>query len=101
MPKVTKNSNYRVIVTPHVSSLTRSLHRTPGSLERDIKNKCHDLVDAIKRHVDGVDSIHIECDTEEICSHCGLSWSETEEGEPNCCAEAVKEYEESKTKVAG
>lgn len=99
MPKVIKNSNYRVVVTPYVSSVTRSLHRTTESLERDIKNKCHDLADSIKRHVDGIDSIEIECDAEYVCGHCGLPWNETEEGEPNCCAEAVKEYEESK--VAG
>lgn len=99
MPKVIKKSNYRVVVTPHVNRYARSLH-SPDTLQKAFKEKADELLESIKRHCDDIDTIEVKCDTEELCSHCGLGWEEDENGEPVCCPDAVKEYKESKT-VAG
>jgi len=55
---------------------------------------CKDMVDQIKRHVDGVDYCEVVWDTSYTCSYCGLDWDEdTETGEPLCCNAAQEEWD--------
>jgi len=51
---------------------------------------CDEMVEQIKRHVDGVGSVEIVCD--EVCSHCGSRW----EDNPECCNAAIEESEKAK-----
>lgn len=93
MPKVIKNSNYRVVVTPQdLSGIERMFHKSPESAEKSIKNRCNEIVESIKRHVDNVDMAEVVCDTDEVCSHCGHEWREDKTGMPLCCAKALAEF---------
>ena len=48
----------------------------------------------IKRHVDNIESVHLEWDDIERCVYCDYEWEEDPEtGEPYCCNKAVDEWE--------
>lgn len=94
MPKIIKNSNYRVVIEPQdLSNIERRFHKDPESVEKSIKNRCNDIAESIKRHVDNIDRVDIEFDTDETCSHCGLEWCEDYNGLPTCCTEALAEMQ--------
>lgn len=82
MAKITKKTNFRVIVEPR----TRIYGIAISGVERD----CHNIVEQIKRHVDDVEDAYVEHDTEVRCSHCGYEWEE-EDGVPQCCTKAQVE----------
>lgn len=46
-----------------------------------------DVADQIKRHVDGVSSITIEPDTDEVCEFCGYNWTEGDSPHNGGCCE--------------
>lgn len=69
--------NFRVEVTP----------RAPGDLgicfiggqtrtEEETRAICNDMIQQIRRHVDGIDSAVLVYDVEETCEHCGRQWTE-------------------------
>lgn len=112
--KTRKQSNFRVVVEPRrlgdygfCSMSDRLIH---GDDEKKInslyKDRCEEIVDQIKRHVDNVKYASVECDTTEICSHCGRDWDESQndtdpdfpKGCPYCCEAAIEEWEKSLTK---
>lgn len=89
--------NWRVIVIPEEPWLGRKDEDTMLSLSEN-------LVNEIKRHVDGIGDIYIDCDNRTICSHCGETWEEWEKddeesgivaGMPACCDKALKEWKEA------
>ena len=99
--KVTREGNFRVIVTP----------RSPGDYgfahisgqkwdEGEERRACEEVADQIRRHVDGLPSasfnrsrgVDVECDTVEVCSFCGYEWELDENGVPACCDKAVAEH---------
>ncbi len=100
MSKIIKKSNYRIVVEPetHVFGIALS--------EDTIKSNLRDMEQQIKRHVDNIGWMNIEYDTDEICSHCGLTWEESPDdsdpdwpkGTPYCCQKAIDEFNLSKTK---
>ncbi|MDH5183390.1 MAG: hypothetical protein OEX12_05815 [Gammaproteobacteria bacterium] len=97
--KININDNYRVVVYVDDPLFL-------GAKDQDGKNLMY-LRDANKvrsnilRHVDGATDATIECDTTEICSHCGNAWEVNEDpndkewelGMPMCCEDAIKEFE--------
>lgn len=100
MPKIIKNSNYRVVATPQdLSSIERMFHKDRDSAEKSIKNRCNEIAESIKRHVDNVDRVDIEFDTDEVCSHCGYEWVEDQKGLPTCCIAALSEIEKEKVVI--
>ena len=102
MCKITKKSNFRVVVEPkrlgdYGSIRTSdSFLRKPEQIEKDYQRRCEDMVDQIKRHVDEVGDAYVDFDSESVCSHCGRDWEVDNNGEPVCCNEAVDEYNKSK-----
>ena len=94
--KIVKKSNYRIVVEPktHVYGIALG--------DDNVKSILREMEEQIKRHVDNIRHIAIECDTDTICSHCGLSWEVSEDdsdpdfpkGTPLCCDKAINEYNE-------
>lgn len=107
--KITTKTNFRVIVEPRRLGDFGSVRvpdnfggLSPARIEKDYQSRCEEIVADIRRHVDNVDGCSIECDTEEVCSHCGLQWEELPEaddygpkGAPLCCSRAAEEFRAS------
>jgi hypothetical protein len=81
--------NFRVEVTPRapgdfgicfISGQTRT--------EEETRSICIDLIQQIRRHVDGIDSAVLVFDVERTCEHCGWQWTEGDDSPHNggCCA---------------
>jgi hypothetical protein len=102
MAKVIKKSNFRVIVEPKrlgdygAVRTSDNFLRKPEQIEKDYQRRCDEIAEEIKRHVDNVGSVEVECDAEDICSHCGQEWEADGIGCPTCCEKAEQEFEASK-----
>jgi hypothetical protein len=92
--KLIKKSNYRIVVEPktHIFGIELS--------EETQKRDLRDMEEQIKRHVDNIGYISVQCDTDEVCSHCNLTWEVSADdsdpdfpkGTPVCCQAAIDEY---------
>jgi rubrerythrin len=76
-------------------------------IELSKETQKHDLMQAkeqIKRHVDNVEDVRIEYDTDEVCSFCNYNWEVSEDdsdpdfpkGCPVCCQDAIDEWNKNK-----
>ncbi len=62
---------------------------------KDWFSAAQDVVDEIKRHVDGVSHIDIETDIDEVCEFCGYNWTEADNlYNGGCCDEDESQNEE-------
>lgn len=59
----------------------------------DIKRTCEKIKDAIRRHVDDIDSVNVCYITRDICEFCSSTWEEGLSGLPPCCDKAIEEWE--------
>lgn len=75
--RMAKRENWRVVVEPRrpgnfgfarIGGMTQS--------EEQWEADCEELKRQIKRHVDDIEDIHVECDTNHYCEHCGSDWTE-------------------------
>ncbi len=90
-----KETNFRVVITPRGLGQFGSISVGdsffyPDSAKRSeaYRDRCRDIEGQVKRHVDEVGSIDIECDREEVCSHCGSEWTEASDTyNGGCCDE--------------
>lgn len=95
--KVTKKSNYRIVVEPKTRIFGIELS------EDTQRNDLREMMDQIKRHVDNIHQVYLTYDSENLCSFCGLEWEVSEDdsdpefpkGTPLCCHQAIDEYKES------
>lgn len=106
--KLTSKSNFRVVIEPRplghfgfaITSDSFGKRGTPEEIskqvEDDYNERCQEIVDQIKRHVDNIGYVNIEYDTQIICSHCHRDWDEDEDGIPCCCDMAQKEILDTK-----
>lgn len=99
--KVQRKTNIRVEVYP----------RSPGDFgfasiggmsrsEQEELRLCEEIAQQIRRHVDELPSrgnrgVDVVYETETVCSHCGYSWEEDENG-PLCCSKAQEEWDAEK-----
>jgi hypothetical protein len=100
--KVTINENWRVVVEPRGlgsfgfgSISDYAIEPDKEKREAKYKDACGDIIQEIKRHVDGVGSAYWECDTRHECSFCGYEWDVDEIGCPLCCQDAIDEFNEA------
>ena len=90
MSKKTVYSDYRVVVRPRAAGDYG--YASIGGVDHTPEEElalCREIEQEIIRHVDGTSSgyITIEYDTDDICEHCGWTW--TEGNSPHnggCCA---------------
>ena len=85
--KVTKIENIRVQIMPD-----NYLH--PEDTAHTICI-CKQIVEDVKRHIDGIGDVSWECDTNDYCDACGLLWELDEYGIPCCCGKAIEEHEQA------
>ena len=90
--------DFRVVVTPRDMGNFGSISvgrlfydRTPEGQrrwERDMAERCEEIAQQIKRHVDEVSYCDVEFDQQDECSHCGARWTESSaEYNGGCCQE--------------
>ena len=85
--KIVKKENYRVVVYPATGWSNRPLN------EKEAESSCRSIMADIKRHVDDIGEISVDCDVSIVCSFCGYNWEiEPETGEPQCCTKAQNEW---------
>lgn len=80
MAKSAKHENWRVEVYPKrlgdFGYFTISDSRASNDPGKEYKQRCEEIKDQIKRHVDGIGSCSIECDVNFVCEFCGWQWTE-------------------------
>lgn len=92
--KLIKKSNPRIVV--EIRTRIYGIELSEETQKRDLM----EAKEQIKRHVDNVEDVRIEYDTDAVCSHCNLTWEVSEDnsdpdfpkGTPICCQDAIDEY---------
>ena len=103
MSKITKQENYRVVITP--SGWGYIIAPDDPTRNSQLKEICADIVKDVKHHIDNIENVLIKWDTVETCSFCGGGWEVNEDenddtwelGEPVCCKKAQDEWKKTKT----
>ncbi len=93
MKKIIK-SNPKIVV--EVKTRIYGIELSEETQKRDLMQ----AKEQIKRHVDNVEDVRIEYDTDEVCSFCNYNWEVSEDdsdpdfpkGTPVCCQDAIDEY---------
>lgn len=112
--KIIKKSNFNVVVEPRrlgdygcIRMSDRLVHGDDEQkINRLYQERCEEIVEQIKRHIDNIGYVSVECDTNEVCSHCGRDWEESQDdidpefpkGSPYCCNASIEEWKTSLTK---
>lgn len=108
MSKVAGNKdNFRVVVEPRSMTDFGGLSTSRGFFyasdaegqrrwERDMHDRCAEIVSDIKRHVDNVSYAWVEFDQEHVCSHCGSNWTEDSNSYNGGCCEKDQEAEDTR-----
>lgn len=105
---ITRKSNFRITIEPKglgnygFATISPRLIYGDGPeaekrMEHDIRERCEEIIEQAKRHVDNIGWMGIECDEEQLCPFCGWNWENAcdETGAPGCCQAAIDEYEKS------
>ena len=102
--KITRKENFRVIVEPRslgdfgFGIVSDRMGRTEEQCCKEYLERCEEIEQDIKRHVNNVGHVYVKFDKEEICSYCGYGWEESEgeedfeKGSLVCCEEAMEEW---------
>jgi len=90
MGKKKIEQNFRVVVEPRRLGNLIGIHVPDrwisDDIDEDYKRRCEQIIDDIKRHVDSVGWVGLECARETVCEFCGSQWTETTEHNGGCCA---------------
>lgn len=59
------------------------------------RERCEEIVEQIRRHVDNVGGVYVETEKEAVCEYCGSTWTEGEESPHNggCCIKDIEVYD--------
>lgn len=110
--KITTHDNFRVVVTPKrlgdFGWMSLPDDRASRNPEADMRERCQEIAEQVKRHVDNVAAVSVASDVTHTCSFCHYEWEElTAEqatdpgnlvdghsvaGEPVCCQWAIDEF---------
>ncbi|RLV66299.1 hypothetical protein STAN_1820 [Streptomyces sp. CBMAI 2042] len=110
--KNTAREDYRIVITPRrlgdLGWMSISDRMASSDIERDTRERCEEMAEQVKRHVDNVGSVEVQFTEVHTCSHCFLTWEEltaeeaanpstwidehSVEGEPVCCDKAIAEF---------
>jgi hypothetical protein len=94
--------NFRVVVEPRglgdlgfISMSDRmACGNDPARIEREYQQRCEEIAQQIKRHIDNVAYASVEFDQAHVCSHCGARWSEeSTEYNGGCCSTDQEIYD--------
>lgn len=108
--KLGAKDNFRVVVDIRDMGDFGSIHAGLGlfynlsdpaeieRLARDRMARCEEVAKDIKRHVDNVRNCFIEFDQENVCEHCGATWTENSNTYNGGCCAADEGAEETRLK---
>jgi len=106
--KIVGYENYRVVIEPRrlgdfgIASVSdRMICPDEERRQREYKERCQEIVSDIKRHIDNVGSVDIECDAIEECEHCGARWTESSKEYNGGCCDADQEAHEIRAAAIG
>jgi hypothetical protein len=86
MGKLSKKTNYSVSIEPRKPWIYDETN-----LDEQMKARCEDIVQQIKRHIDDVAWAGVVYETENTCSFCGRVWTEGgDKFNGGCCDEDMK-----------
>lgn len=94
MGQKTRYENYRVVIEPRGLGNFGSISMSDGLIcsseedrQRRYRERCQEIVEDVKRHVDNVGLAHVDFDTVKECEHCGWAWTESDSTyNGGCCA---------------
>ncbi len=87
MAKATYQENFRVVVDVDYNHFFSRV----VDARIDQKQTAEELVEQIRRHCDGVDTITVEYDTIKQCQYCEAQWTEVDDQyNGGCCGEDQK-----------
>lgn len=76
-------TNFRVVIEPKrlgdfgiVSVSDSMVSRGEKDRQKQYRERCDEIINDVKRHVDAVGDVYIESDVEYFCEHCGSVWTE-------------------------
>lgn len=69
--------------------------------ERDMTERCNELIADMKRHVDNFGSASVEFTQERVCEHCGSRWTESSDQYNGGCCEADQTAEDDRMAKSG
>ena len=87
-----EQTNWRVEVYPKTTVY--------GFTVADAAERCRDIAQAIKRHVDDVQQVAVTCDYEYVCGYCGRIWTENRTDYNGGCCAADEEAEQGRLAAA-
>jgi rubrerythrin len=110
--KAGAKDNFRIVVEPrsvtnfgYVSASRGLLYgygpEAQARWERDMQERCDELIADMKRHVDNFGRAFVEFDQEHVCEHCGSTWTETSSAYNGGCCEADQEAEDARLANTG
>ncbi|WP_202844739.1 hypothetical protein [Luteimonas saliphila] len=90
-------TNFRVVIEPRrlgnfgsISVSDSFFYRGPLADERiaqEYDDRCREIAEQVRRHVDNVSHTSVEFDQEPVCQHCGSTWTESSDDyNGGCCA---------------
>lgn len=82
-----RKENFRVVVEPRGLGDFGSVRVSPSFIyghgensqkrhDADLEARCEEMATEIRRHVDNVRHASVEFDQEDVCEHCGATWTE-------------------------
>ena len=107
LSKQRKMENWRVVIEPRslgnlgFASMSDQVIE-PDEMKRNhrYRDACDSLVREVKRHIDGVESVYVDCDTNHTCDHCGYCWSGKNSDYNGGCCEKDQEEEDARNAKA-
>ncbi len=101
--KVSGQNNYRVVVDPRGLGDFGSVRvgddlicTNEADRQQRYKERCEDIARDIKRHVDYVKCVTVECDDTYACEHCGRHWTEANAEYNGGCCDADQDAEDAR-----
>lgn len=107
MKKEGEKFNFRVVIEPKGLGDFGSI-RLPSSLlygntemerkraEKDMHERCEEIAEQVRRHVDNVSHAQVDFDQEYVCEHCGAEWTEGENPFNGGCCDKDCEEEDAR-----
>lgn len=73
----------------------------PAISERMYRDRCNDIAEQVRRHVDEVGSVDVEFDTQDVCEHCGREWTESSPAYNGGCCDQDQSAEDQRVTAGG
>ena len=96
MIKLTRKTDFEVVVVPHVIYC----HQTDTEFDGQANMLCGEIVAQIERHIDDVSSATIQ--SKKVCKFCSYTWDDDRgDKPPDCCDEANEAWETNQSEEQG